>query len=194
MEDAAQESNLVQVGIANTQPNLWTDELYEIELTEGDSDYPLPDRMIAIQAAYLTTTSGGSSSDRILWPISVFEWSSLPNKTQQAPPTQYWFDRKITPVMHLWPVPDLDDVYTLKLRICRQVQDVSIPSGTTLDLPYRWLDFFVADLAYRLSRIYKPELEAMRKQDSADAWTRALVEDQERTPIYVSPDFSGYYR
>lgn len=194
MEDAAQESNLVQVKLSNAQPNLWTDELYEQVLTAGDGDYDLPARLIAIQAAFLTTSSGGVDQDRIIWPYSTFEYAAIPDKTTQGPPTSYWYDRTITPSIKLWPVPDDNATYTLKLRVCRQIQDVSIPSGVTLDLPYRWLDVFVSDLSYRLARIYAPDKEAMRKADSIEAWTNAAVEDQERVPMYITGAMDGYWR
>ncbi len=194
MADAENESNLVQVRLSNAQPNLWTDELYEQVLTAEDGEYDLPSRLIAIQAAYITTTSGGVSQDRIIWPYSTFEYAAIPDKTTQGPPSAYWYDRKIVPVMHLWPVPDDNATYTLKLRVCRQIQDVAIPAGVTLDLPYRWLDVFVADLSYRLARIYAPDKEAARKIDSKEAWDNAATEDQERVPIYVTGAFDAYWR
>jgi hypothetical protein len=195
MADAEQESNLVQVKLSNLQPNLWTDELYEQVLTASDGDYDLNARLIAIQAAYITTELNGVSTDRIIWPLSTFEYAAMPNKTQEGPPTSYWYDRKITPTIKLWPVPDDAATYTLKLRVCRQIQDVTIPGGVTLDLPYRWLDVFVADLAYRLARIYAPDKEAARKVDAAEAWTNAATEDQERVPMYICPvGMGGYWR
>lgn len=194
LADAENEANLLQVNISNKQPNLWTDELYTQVLTESTATYALPARLIAIQACYLTTTTGGTSTDRILWPYSTFEYASLPNKTQEGPPTAYWYNRQITPEIKLWPVPDGDATYTLNLRVCRQVQDVSLKSGTTLDLPYRWLDVYVADLAHRLSRIYATPLEAARKVDAAEAWANAATEDQERVPILFSMATGSYYR
>ena len=194
MDDAATEANLVQVKLANLQPNLWTDVLYPVNLVQGTATYTLDPSLIAIQAAYLTTTIGGVSTDRIMWPYSTFEYSAIPNKTQQAPPTSYWYNRQITPQISLWPVPDGNAAYVLNLRICKQIQDVSMASGTTLNLPYRWFDVYVADLAHRLSRIYAPDKEAMRKQDAADAWANAATEDQERTPIYFVPTGAmGYF-
>ena len=194
MDDANTEANLVQVKLANLQPNLWTDVLYPINLVQGTATYTLDSSLIAIQAAYLTTTSGGTSTDRIMWPYSTFEYSAIPDKTQQAPPTSYWYNRLIVPQISLWPVPDGNATYVLNLRVCKQIQDVSLSSGTTLNLPYRWLDVYVADLAHRLSRIYAPDKEAMRKQDAAEAWANAATEDQERTPIYFVPTgVMGYF-
>jgi len=194
LADAENEANLLQVVLSNKQPNLWTDELYTAALTESTATYTLPARLIAIQACYLTTTSGSTSVDRIMWPYSTFEYASIPNKTQEGPPTAYWYNRQITPEIVLWPVPDGNATYTLKLRVCRQIQDVSLKSGTTLDLPYRWLDVYVADLAHRLSRIYAQPLETARKADAMEAWANAATEDQERVPIYLSMDTGGYYR
>lgn len=194
MADAEVESNLVQVTLSNKQPNLWRSEEFEEELDQGDITITLPARMIAIQAAWITTTSSSQTFDRIIWPLSTFEYSALPNKTQQSPPTSYWYDRQITPLIKLWPVPDMDDTYTFKARILSQIQDVSLPSGVTLDMPYRYLDFFVASLAHRLSRIYAPDKEAIRKADADEAWTIAATQDQEDVPLYIQPGFDAYYR
>ena len=194
LADAENEANLVQVKLANKQPNLWTDELYEQTLTAGTATYTLNARLIAIQAAYLNTTSGDVSVDRIIWPYSTFEYAAIPDKTQDGPPTSYWYNRQITPQISLWPVPDDSADYTLKLRVCRQIQDVSLVSGTTLDLPYRWLDVFVADLAHRLSRIYAPDKEMIRKADADEAWATAATEDQERVPLYIQPQTNSYWR
>lgn len=195
MADAALEANLVQVELSNAQPNLWTAELYEVSLSQGTGDYALLARFISPMAVYLTTTnSSGDSFDRILYPISSYEWSALPNKTQQAPPTSYWFERTITPQVHVWPVPDQDDVYTLKLRILSQLQDASIPNGIQANIPFRWYDWFAARLAHRLSRIYRPDIEAARKADAQEAWATAAKEDIEYTPVYFAPMMGGYYR
>jgi hypothetical protein len=195
LADAALESNLVQVELSSKQPNLWSAELYEVPLTDGVGSYDLLPRFVSPMAVYLTTDTGnGNTFDRVLWPISTYEWSALPNKTQQAPPTSYWFQRAITPVMHLWPVPDANATYTLKLRILSQLQDASLRNGTTPNLPYRWMDWFAARLAHRLSRIYAPELEAARKADAIEAWQNAATEDIEYTPTYLIPMIGGYSR
>jgi hypothetical protein len=195
LADAAVESNLVQVELSNAQPNLWTAELYEVPLVEGTATYTLPARFVSPMAVYLTTTNtSGDETDRILFPISSYEYAALPNKTQQAPCTSYWFERTIVPKVNMWPVPDQTDVYTLKLRILSQLQDASIPNGVTPNLPYRWMDWFSARLAHRLARIYKPEIEAARKADAMEAWQNAAGEDIEYTPVYFMPQLGGYFR
>ncbi len=195
MTDAANEANLVQVQMANRQPNLWTDELYQVPLVAGQATYDLPARMIAIQNAYITIDYGnGTATDRVIWPLSVFEYSSVPDKNQQGVSTSYWYNRQIVPQISLWPVPDSSANYTLNFRICSQIQDAVLPGGVTLNMPYRWLDAFVAELAYRMARIYAPDKEVMRKQDAKEATDWALQEDQENVPTYVIPTLAGYYR
>ena len=193
LADADVEANLIQVKISNLQPNLWKSELYTQVLTAGTATYALPARMIAIQAAYISIDSNGVTYDRIIWPYSVFEYASLPNKEQEGPSTAYWYDRQIIPQITFWPVPDAEATYTLKLRIIAQPQDVSQVSGLTLDMPYRWLDVYVADLAYRMSRIYARDLEGQRKADAAEAWANAATEDQERVPLMLNCNVNSYY-
>jgi len=195
LQDAYLESNLLQVELSNRQPNLWTDELYSVPLVSGTATYTLLARMIAIQAAYITTTSGGVSTDRIIWPYSTFEYAAIPDKTQEGPPTSYWFQRLETPLITLWTVPDDAATYVLNLRILHQIQDASLTRGATLNLPYRWLDSWVAGLAARLSQIYKPEMAERMDKMAERAWQIAATEDQERVPIYISAGGMGnYYR
>lgn len=199
LSDADTEANLLQVKLANRQPNLWKSELFTQVLTPGTATYTLQRRLIAIQSAYLTITSGTGPTavaiDRVIWPLSTSEYAAIPRKTQQAAPTSYWYDRQITPQITLWPVPNAPSAttYTLNLRALSQIQDVGLRGGATLDMPYRWLDVFVADLAHRLSRIYAPDKEAARKADAVEAWAEAANEDQERVPLYISPALQGYW-
>ena len=195
LQDAAMESNFVQVELSSRQPNLWLSELYEISLVAGQASYSLPSRLISPMAVYMTTTPNGSSQsfDRILNPISTFEWASLPNKDIQAPPTTFWLHRTISPEIFLWQVPDDSATYTLKLRILSQPEDAKIPSGTTPNLPYRWLDCFTASLAARLASIYRQDLEDKRKADAERAWQIAAKEDIEYVPQFIIPALGGYY-
>lgn len=200
LTDAATEANLLQVSISNQQPNLWRSEVYDITLTSGTASYDLPARMIAVQDIYLTTTpSGGSAStatDRMLFPMSLYEYDAQPNKSTEAPPTTYVVFKTIpTPTIKFWQTPDDSATYTAHVRLLSQVQDASQISGASLDLPYTYLDVYVAGLAHRLSRIYAPDKEQMRKQDYLEALAAAQNTDtQDSVSMYVVPSFGGYYR
>jgi hypothetical protein len=194
MARAGVECNLLLSEWANRGVNLWKSELQQISLTQGVSTYTLPTRTVNILVGYISITTGGITTDRILNPISTFEYGALPQKQTQGPPTIYWFNRQIAPQMTLWPVPDNGGPYTMKLQTMVQVQDANLPAGETPDIPYRWYDCFTAGLAYRLARIYTPQLEQIRKADYNEAWGFAASEDTEDVPVYIYPALGQYWR
>lgn len=192
--DAANEANFLQVEFSNRLPNLWLAETYTVSLTQGTASYPLLARLIAPTAVYLTINNNGVATDRILTPLSTYEYAALPVKTTQGVPTSYWFDRQETPVVYMWPVPDGNATYTLNLRMISQPQDARLANGINAEIPYRWLDAFTAALAARLAVIYRPELEAKRQADAERSWTIAATEDTEQVPLYLIPGIASYYR
>lgn len=195
MADADTEMNLLQVEISNKQPNSWSQSLFTQVLTQGTATYTLPANLVAIRDVYMSVSSGGVSTDRILWGMSTVDYDNQPNKTQQGVPTAYWMNRLIIPTITMWQVPDGNATYTLNVRMMSQVEDASMASGSTLNLPYRFLDVFVAGLAHRMSRIYKPEVEQMRRQDYMDAWANAASQDvDDNVAISITPTLGSYFR
>ncbi len=192
--DAIKEANFLLSEIANKQPNLWTSEQTAIPLVPGTATYTLAAKNIMILSAFIRTTQGSQTNDRIISPVSTTEYDAYPNKSQQGFPTVYWFDRQIIPQITLWYVPDSTQTYTLYLRMVDQVQDANIPSGETPNIPYRFFDLFVSGLAYRLAKIYRPELEQIRKADYMEAWQVAATADTENVNMYVNPGLQGYFR
>ena len=76
----------------------------------------------------------------------------------------------------------------------RQIQDAVLINGTNVDVPYRWLDVYVAKLAHRMSRIYARDLEQVRKMDAEEAWVYAATTDKEAVPLYVMPQTDHVWR
>jgi hypothetical protein len=99
-----------------------------------------------------------------------------------------------TPTLTFWPVPDGNGPYTANVQSFRQQQDVSLAGGQTLDAPYRFIDAFAAGMAYRLSRMYKPQLTLIRKQEWEEAWQEAAMRDQPDNNLYIIPGLSSYFR
>ena len=193
MADAYAETNLMLSGISNLAPNLWTVELVSVPLIAGTATYSVDPSVIMVLDAYISFTDS-TTSDRLIFPISRTEYASYPNKTALGTPSVFWFDRLITPSLTLWYVPDQTSTYTLNYYACRQVQDANLPNGEIPNIPYRWIDYMVAGLAHRLSRIYKPELEQVRKADADEAWKIAATADVENTDLVVAPQLENYFR
>lgn len=191
MATARRESNLLLAEAANRQVNLWKVDQVTIPLVTGTSVYSVDPSTVMILDAWIT---GQPGNDLFITPISRTEWASISNKSSPGRPTSYWFDRLTAPTITLWPVPNTAG-YTLSYFRCRQMQDAKLPAGETPDIPYLWLDWFVAGLAHRLSRSFAPpEIEKMRKADAVEAWTIAATQNTENVPLSLAPTVSTYYR
>lgn len=195
MVTARRELNLLFVELGNRQVNLWKVELASTSLVAGTATYSVAARAVMILDAYIAINSNTSfETDRYVTPLSRTEYATIANKQTQGQPTQFWFDRLISPTVTMWPVPDSGGPYVLNYYFCSQMQDANLPGGETPDVPYLWSDVLVSGLAYRLARVYKPELEQVRKQDYSDAWNIAASQNTENVNLNIMPMIGGYYR
>lgn len=195
LADARMEANLLLTRMANSEPNLWTVDLLNIALVQGTQVYTIPPETVMILDAFIRYGSVSTSTqDRSIYPISRSEFATYPEKSLQSFPTVFWFDRLIAPTVTLWPVPDGNGPYTLYYYRVRQIQDAEYANAQNIEIPYLWLDAFTAGLAYRLSRIYAPQLEGPRKMDADEAWKLAAGQDVENVNLVFSPGLSTYFR
>jgi hypothetical protein len=193
MQDARMEMNLMLSEWSNRGVNLWEVIFTTVALTQGTSTYSVPAKTVMILDAFIRTSTGDTQYDRVIMPISRTEYSATPNKTLQAPPTVFWFDRLISPTITIWPVPNQDGL-TLGYYSVTQVQDANYDNGQTVDIPYRWMDAATSGLAARLATIYAPDRVQILGPRAEQAWTIAATQDVENVPTYIIPGLSGYYR
>jgi hypothetical protein len=191
MESARMATNMMLARFSNQGVNLWAVDLVTEPLVEGQTTYAVDGNTIMVLDAYTTTDSG---IDRVIMPISRTEYASYPNKTQQGFPTSYWFDRLISPTLTLWPVPDGSSATILKYYRVRQVQDANLQNGENAEIPYRWLEAFADGLAYRLARIWQPQMAVALKAQADESYQIAADQDVEAVPTYISPMLGGYFR
>lgn len=191
MESARMATNMMLSRWSNMGVNLWAVDLIEVPLVEGQATYAVDGNTIMVLDAYTTTSSG---IDRVIMPISRTEYASYPNKTQQGFPTSYWYDRLVSPTLTLWPVPDGSSATILKYYRVRQVQDANLQNGENAEIPYRWLEAFADGLAYRLARIWAPQMAQMLKAQADESYQIAAMQDVEAVPTYIAPMLSGYFR
>ncbi len=133
--------------------------------------------------------------DRIMTPISRNDYAALPNKFQQSPPTQYWFDRlSVQPTVTIWPVPDGAGPYQMRFYRVRQLQDTVLRNSTqNADIPYRFQEALCADSARHMAVKWAPAKLELLKQEAKEAWDEAAAEDRERVSMFIRPDLDGYY-
>jgi len=190
MQRAIMELNLALTRF-NTMPgqNLWTIDLQTIPLVQGSATYAIPAETRMILSSFIRYSTN-PALDRYMYPISRDEYAAISTKTTQGFPSQYWFDRLISPTITFYLVPDGAFSYDFFYYRARQIQDATIVNGQNLEL----FDAITADLAHRLARIYRPDQEQMRKADRDEAWSIASTEDTEWVPMYVTPMLGGYWR
>jgi hypothetical protein len=191
MESARMAANMMLARFSNQGVNLWAVDLVTVPLVEGQATYAVDGNTIMVLDAYTTTDSG---IDRVIMPISRTEYASYPNKTQQGFPTSYWFDRLVSPTITLWPVPDGSSATILKYYRVRQVQDANLQNGENVEIPYRWLEAFADGLAYRLARIWQPQMAVALKGQADESYQIAAEQDVEAVNTYISPMLSSYFR
>lgn len=195
MVSARHALNMALVEASNRQVNLWTVVQNSFPLVNGTAVYTLPTNVILVLDAWVTVNSATTNAtDLYVTPVSRTEYASYANKQTPGRPTSYWLNRQITPQLTMWPVPDASGPYVFNYFACIQIQDANLPGGETPNMPYRWLDWFEASLAHRLSRAYAPALEDKRKADAEVAWTIAASQDIEPVPLALNPTIKSYYR
>ena len=61
-------------------------------------------------------------------------------------------------------------------------------------MPRLWLEAFADGLAYRLARIWSPQLAPALKGQADESYDVAASQGIEQAQQYISPQLSGYWR
>ena len=167
---------------ANRGLNLWTVEQNTQALTSGTASYTFN----ADHTDLLEVVIRRSGTDFSLSRMSRGDYLNLPNKDQSGRPSQYFFDRKITPSVILWPTPDSSSDSLIYYYV-RRIQDADTLQNTN-DIPFRFLPCLVAGLAYYISMKKAPDRIQILKSVYEEEFQRASDEDEDRVPLKLTPD------
>ena len=174
--------NLMFAEWANRGLNLWTVKQGTQTLTQGTSAYTLTtDSVVDL----LEVTLRRDSTDFELVRISRGEYATIPNKTTQGRPSQYYFDRQIAPVINLWNVPE-NSTDQLIYYFVQRIDDADALVNTT-DMPFRFYPCMVAGVAYYIGMKRAPDRLQMLKAVYEEEFQRAADEDEGRTPLKLQP-------
>ena len=174
--------------MGNRGVHLWKVELQTQALTAGTISYTVPTNVSDVLEAYISTTSGTTSStnDISLTKIDRSAYAALPNKGSTGQPSQYFVDRQITPVINLYIAPDATTYTHLKYYTINRIEDAGSFTNQA-DVAYRFIPCMISGLAYYLSFLKNPQLTSGLKLVYEDELQRALNEDGQRTSVYISP-------
>ena len=173
--------NLMFADWANRGLNLWTVKQATITLTLGQAQETLGIDVVDILEVILRRDGVDYEIDR----ISRGEYATLPNKTTQGRPSQYYFDRQIAPVINLWAVPE-NSTDQIVYYYVQRIEDADTLVNTT-DMPFRFYPCMVAGLAYYIGMKRAPERLQYLKSVYEEEFQRAADEDEGRTPLKLQP-------
>tara|TARA_R110000765_G_scaffold206425_1_gene311414 strand:+ start:509 stop:937 length:429 start_codon:yes stop_codon:yes gene_type:complete len=94
--------NLMFADWANRGINMWTVKSETVTLTQGTSAVTLAADVVDVLEIVLRR----DGTDFEITRISRGEYVTLPDKTTQGRPSQFYFDRQITPILNLWATPE----------------------------------------------------------------------------------------
>ena len=173
--------NLMFADWANRGLNLWTVTQATQALTAGTSTYSFDTTYTDLLEVVLRR----SGTDFQLSRISRSECLTIPNKTTQGRPSQYFYDRQVTPQILLWPTPE-NSTDTLVYYYVRRIEDADALVNTT-NAPFRFLPCMVAGLAYYTALKKAPERVQLLKVLYEEEFQRAADEDEDRVALKLQP-------
>ena len=181
--------NIMFADWANRGVNLWTIEPVTLDMVVGTNSYNLNSYDIDIISAVLRTTTAGVSTDVELTRIGRTEYLNIPNKDNSGRPVQFFLDRQTTPVLKVWPTPDItSQVVTYNIQ---RIDDVST-STENPDVPSRFIPCMVSGLAYNIALKKNPEKAGLLKQVYEEQFSLAADEDRSRFSLNLVPARSYY--
>ena len=173
--------NLMFAEWANRGINMWTVEQGTITLTQGQAQETLLPDVVDVLEIVLRRGNTDYEVER----ISRGDYVTLPNKTTQGRPSQFWFDRQISPVINLWAVPENSTDQIIYYYVQR-IEDADTLVNTT-DMPFRFYPCMVAGLAYYIAMKRAPDRIQLLKSVYEEEFQRAADEDEDRVPLKLQP-------
>tara|TARA_R100001369_G_scaffold79201_1_gene109181 strand:+ start:46 stop:582 length:537 start_codon:yes stop_codon:yes gene_type:complete len=168
---------------ANRGINMWTVKSATINLTKGTSALPLDAAVVDVLEVVLRRDGTDFEINR----ISRGEYATLPDKTTQGRPSQFYFDRQIVPIINLWATPE-NSTDQIVYYFVQRIEDADTLVNTS-DLPFRFLPCMVAGLAYYIAMKRTPDRIQMLKTVYEEEFQRASDEDEDRVPLKLQPSF-----
>jgi hypothetical protein len=187
LKTAKRSLNLLLADWANRGLNQWTIKQRSQALTLGDGEYDLGTDVIDVLSVVLRRDGTDFQLDR----LSRDEYLTIPSKTTQARPNQFFLDRQLTPNLKIWPVPENSTDILLYDALTR-MDDADIYTNT-MDMPFRFYPCLAAGLAYYIALKRAPNRVQLLKAVYEEEFDRAATEDRDRSSFNVVPKYE-YYR
>tara|TARA_Y100000114_G_scaffold89409_1_gene82931 strand:- start:1082 stop:1750 length:669 start_codon:yes stop_codon:yes gene_type:complete len=187
LKTAKRSLNLMLAEWANRGLNQWTIKQRTQTVTQADGEYDLGTDVIDV----LSLVIRRDNTDFALTRVSRDTFLSIPNKTTQGRPSQFFLDRQITPNLKIWPIPE-NSTDVIHYDALTRMDDADAQVNT-LDMPFRFYPCLAAGLAYYIALKRAPNRLQLLKAVYEEEFERAMAEDRDRASFNVVPRFE-YFR
>tara|TARA_R110002153_G_scaffold34423_2_gene103009 strand:+ start:4572 stop:5240 length:669 start_codon:yes stop_codon:yes gene_type:complete len=187
LKSAKRSLNLMLAEWANRGLNQWTIAQRSQALTQGTNIYPLDTDIIDV----LSVVIRRDGTDYSLTRLSRDEYLSIPSKTTQSRPNQFFLDRQVTPQLKIWPTPE-NSTDVLYYDALTRMDDADTYTNT-MDMPFRFYPCLAAGLAYYIAMKRAPNRLQLLKAVYEEEFDRAATEDRDRSSFNVVPQYQ-YFR
>ncbi len=155
--------------------------------------FNLPAGTIDVQTVVLRR----NGVDTEMYPISREDYLIIHDKTLQGRPDRYFIDRRrgtetaTLPQMFYW----LSGENATDIIIVNSYGQIEDPGNAqnTLDIPFRFQEAFVSDLAARIAQKYKPEKYMELRTEAEVYFKEADDEDHDSAPMVLSVNYDRFY-
>ena len=185
LKTAKRSINIMLAEWANRGLNQWTVEQATQTVTESQNDYTLTSNIIDILDCSIRRNTDGTNLDLQMSRVSRSEYLNIPTKSTKSRPSQFFFDKSITPVLKIWPAPENSTDVLVFNKLVRM--DDADKGTNTMDMPFRFYPCFAAGLAYYIAIKKAPERVVILKEVYEEEFERALSQDEDRTSFRIAP-------
>ena len=187
LKTARRSLNLLLADWANRGLNQWTIKQRSLTVAQADGEYDLGTDVIDVLSVVIRRAGTDYSLER----LSRDDFLTIPNKSTQGRPSQFFLDRQLNPNLKIWPVPEnsTDVIYYDALTRIDDADDYT----NTMDMPFRFYPCLAAGLAYYIALKRAPNRVQMLKAIYEEEFERAATEDRDRSSFNVVPQYE-YYR
>ena len=201
LRSARRSINLLLSEWDNRGVHLWKVQKATVPLVLGQDQYSyssdptyFPNNINDVLEAYVrNNTVTTNPVDISLSKIDRSAYAALPNKLSQGTPSQYYVQRTVNPSIFLYQTAGSNysnasnpSNFQFIFYYLARIEDAGTYTNTP-DVVFRFLPALNSGLAYYLSVKHAPErIEALRILYEDDL-QRALLEDGQRTSLFVSP-------
>ncbi len=175
---------------ANRGHRQWTFEQVIENVTVNKVEFNLPVGTIEVQSAIVRR----NGVDTEIYPISRSDYLILHDKNLIGRPDRYFVDRRVDAagvlqVRAFFWLAGENTTDQIIMNVYKQIQDVG-NAQNTLNVPFRFQEAFVSDLAARVAQKYNKKDYDTLKALADNEWTLAHDEDRDTAPFIVSANYS----